>query len=70
MRGLKAIRKARHAEAMRFSQGAVAGYIGVSRPKYRRMEEDPSTITRGQADKLADYLGCNVDDIFLPTGAN
>lgn len=70
MQGLKAIRKARQAEAMRFSQDAVAGYIGVSRPKYIRMEEDPSTITRGQADKLADYLGCDVDDIFLPTSVN
>lgn len=70
MKGLKNIRTARREEAKRFSQEAIAAAIGVSRPKYIQMEEDPSTITRGQADKLADYLGCSVDDIFLPTNVN
>lgn len=65
MQGLKSIRTAKRDEAKRFSQEAVAAAIGVSKPKYIRMEEDPSTITRGQADKLADYLGCEVEDIFL-----
>lgn len=65
MQGLKNIREAKRAEAMRYSQSAVAAAIGISKPKYIRMEKDPSTITRGQADKLADYLGCDVDDIFL-----
>lgn len=70
MQGLKEIRKAKQAEAMRFSQDAVASAIGVSRPKYIKMEEDPSTITRGQADKLAAYLGCSIEDIFLPATVN
>lgn len=69
VRGLRAIRKARMAK--RFGEDAVAHAIGVSKPKYRKIEEDPESMTKAQARALASYLGCSEEDLFyLPEKGN
>lgn len=74
MQGLRAIRKARMAEARaemaKYNIDALAAAMGISRPTLTKWERDPSLITRAGAEKAAEYLGCSVDDIFLPTDRN
>lgn len=41
--------------------------MGVSRVTYAKWEEHPERMSVGQARKLADYLGCSVDDLFYLT---
>lgn len=64
MRGLKAIRQQRASEARRYTVKATAKAMGVSEPTYRKWEVHPETMTIERAKKLADYLGCDVDDLF------
>lgn len=47
----------------RYSQEAVAAYLGISRPTYIKMEKNPDTITMGDARKLAEFFGVSVDEI-------
>lgn len=65
---LKDIRQGQYDEAkermMRFSRSTLANVLGVSRPTYVDMEENPERITYEQASKLAAYLGCDIGDIF------
>ena len=74
MRGLKEIREAHLNEANQaaqsFTQEAVAAVIGVTAPTYRSYERDPGKLTREKAEKLAEYLGCSIDDIFLSNERN
>ena len=71
MKGLRAIRKERASEAHRYTAKATAQAMGVSAPTYRKWEEHPERLSVGQARKLADYLGCSVDDLFyLPRKGN
>ena len=75
MRGLEAIRKDRQeaaqAEAARYSVAACADALGVSVPTYCAIEADPGhKLTYDRARVLADHLGCEVTDIFLPTDLN
>lgn len=70
MQGLKEIREAHLSEATRFTQEAVAAAIGVTAPTYRSYERNPGKLSRDTAEKLAEYLGCSVDDIFLPSKSN
>lgn len=58
-------------EAHRYTVKATAEAMGVSRPTYVRWEEHPERMTMEQARRLADYLGCSVDDLFyLPNEGN
>lgn len=66
MSKLKDIRRAKQeAYRSRYSMGTIAQVLGVCRPTYRKIEEHPEKLTREQAEKLADYLDCDVEDIFL-----
>lgn len=51
--------------AARYSQEAVAGYLGISRPTYAKMEKNPETVTVEDAQKLAKLFGVSVSDLFF-----
>lgn len=68
MRGLRAIRQERASEARRYTAKATAQAMGVSAPTYRKWEAHPENLTMEQARKLADYLGCRVEDLFYLPG--
>lgn len=71
MNGLRAIRRQRASEARRYTAKATAAAMGVSAPTYRKWEEHPESLTMEQAARLADYLGCRIDDLFyLPEKGN
>lgn len=71
MTGLRSIRRAKAEEAHRYAAATVAKAMGVSRVTYAKWEEHPEKMSVGQARKLADYLGCSVDDLFyLPEDVN
>lgn len=62
--GLREIREAKLAEAKRYTAKAAAEAVGVSRPTYAKMERDPSRMTRAQAERAAQLLGCDVEELF------
>lgn len=64
MRGLRSIREAK---MRRYSRESVAEAVGISVYKLMRMEDDPSRIPDDTAEKLADILECDKDDLFLAT---
>lgn len=69
MTGLKAIRSNLMAAARRkYSAEGVARAMGVSAPTYHKWEEHPERMTMEQARRLADYLGCHVEDLFYLPG--
>lgn len=49
----------------RYSQEAVAGILGISRPTYAKMEQYPESVTVEDAKKLAGLFGVAVTDIFF-----
>lgn len=49
----------------RYSQEAVAGILGISRPTYAKMEQFPESVTIEDAKKLAELFGVKVADIFF-----
>ena len=57
------IRKARI--MARYTQQQVADLMGVSRPTYRKLEENPELMTFSDAKQLADIFGMSVQDIFF-----
>lgn len=67
MRGLRSIRKAR---MRRYSRESVAESVGISAYKLMRMEDDPSRIPDETAEKLAEYLECEKDDLFFGRDVN
>lgn len=70
-KGLRQIRKVRASEEKRYTIEAISSAIGVSPTTYWRFEKDPKKIPGGVAEKLADYLGCDVSDVFyLPNEAS
>ena len=66
--GLKEIREAKMAEAKKYTIKEVAKAVGVSCPTYTKMEKDPSRMTRAQAERAAELLGCDVEDVFYLPG--
>ena len=52
-------------KAARMTQDEVAGYLGISRPTYARMEKSPEIISVGDASKLAELFKVEVDQIFF-----
>lgn len=65
---LREIRQSQYDRAIEkmqyFSRSTLANVLGVSRPTYVKLEENPEQITYEQAKKLAAYLGCDIGDIF------
>jgi len=53
-----------------WSQEEMAGVLGVSRPTYIQIEKGTGDITVQQLDKLADKLGCEVEDILTENLTN
>lgn len=49
---------------------AVADYLGVTRQTYSNYEENQDAMSIGQAKAVCDFLGCTVDEIFLPMKVN
>ncbi|ERL08038.1 helix-turn-helix transcriptional regulator [Olsenella profusa] len=52
-------------KAARYSQESVAGFLGISRPTYQKMEKDPGIVTVDDARKLAKLFNVKVSDIFF-----
>lgn len=67
---LREVRQARAAQARRYTVREASSYMGVSSPTYHKWEENPGKLTLEQAQRLAEYLDCSADDIFLPTKHN
>ena len=54
-------------QARGLTQEKMAERIGVSGPTYVRMEKDPTRISIGKANKIAEVLGIAFENIiFLP----
>lgn len=49
----------------RYSQQQVADQLGVSRPTYRKLEENPDIITIADARILAKLFDVDVNEIFF-----
>lgn len=64
------IKELRKRKASEFTISAVAKLIGVSSPTYRKIEQDPCRLTFNQATKIAEHLGCPVEDLFLTSNDN
>lgn len=60
----------RLAKLRKYQKQNVAAALGVSWPTYDTLENDPSRMTRKQAEMLADYLDVPVNDIFLASNSN
>lgn len=63
-KGLREIRMMKSSKARRYTVAEAAAVIGVSKPTYLKIEQDPKKATIEQAEKLAKYFGCGVDDVF------
>lgn len=48
----------------RYTQQQVADYLGVSRPTYRKMEDNPEVVTVEDAKKLSELFRVDIADIF------
>lgn len=60
--GLRAIRTEK---LNRYTSSSLAHYMGVSTRTYHKWEMHPETLTLARARKLAEYLDCPIEDIFL-----
>ena len=49
----------------RYSQQQVADLLGVSRPTYARMEQNPGDVSVEDAKKLAEIFKVDIRDIFF-----
>lgn len=54
-------------KAARYSQQQVADELGMSRPTYARIEENPEMATIDDAKKLSNLFGVDVSEIFFET---
>lgn len=61
---MKTLKEYRESKGVK--QVAVAEHIGVSRATYAKYEDDQEAMSIGQAKAVCDFLGCSVNDIFLP----
>lgn len=52
------------------TQEEVAGYLGISRVTYGKMERDPELITLGDAKMLASLFCVELEDIFFDSNCN
>ncbi len=51
-------------------QSAVANHLGVTRQTYSSYEKQQERMSIDQAKAVCAFLGCSVDDIFLPKDVN
>ena len=54
----------------RYSQDQVAGILGISRPTYAKMENDPGIVTIDDAKTLSSLFGVDVGEIFFGSNCN
>ena len=52
--------------AAHYSMDQMAVYIGVSRPTYGLIEQDPSRMTLGQLKRFCETAGVRASSLFLP----
>lgn len=52
------------------TQEEVAGYLGISRVTYGKMESDPELVTLGDARILAELFGVSISEIFFAGNCN
>lgn len=57
-------------KAARYSQQDVADELGISRPTYAKMEQNPDIISIGDAKHLAQFLDVSVEEIFFAGNCN
>lgn len=62
------IKEARQSSKM--TQEEVAGYLGISRVTYGKMERDPELITLCDAKALSELFGIPLEDIFFSSDCN
>ena len=60
---MKTLKEMRESKGVK--QYAVAHHIGVSRQTYCGYENNPSSMSVGQAQAVCDFLGCKITDIFF-----
>lgn len=65
MTSIKEIRKSKGV-----MQRAVADHLGVSRQTYRKYENHQEVMSVSQAIAVCEFLGCDVDQIFLSKKVN
>ena len=65
MASIKEIRKSKGV-----MQRAVADNLGVSRQTYRKYENHQEVMSVSQAIAVCEFLGCDVDQIFLSKKVN
>lgn len=54
----------------KLTQEEVAGYLGISRITYGKMERDPDLITLSDAKALAKLFKVSVEEIFFSTNCS
>lgn len=62
------IKEARQSSNM--TQEEVAGYLGISRVTYGKMERDPDLITLSDAKALSELFCIPLEDIFFSSNCN
>lgn len=65
MQTLREIRESRGVK-----QVAIAEHLGIARQTYASYEENPRSMTVGQALAVCAFLHCKLSDIFLPCEVN
>lgn len=65
---MKTLKEAREEKGIK--QIAVAEHLGISRQTYSAYEQNPKDMSVRQAQAVCAFIGCNMDDIFLPKDVN
>lgn len=65
MQTLKEIR-----ESKGIKQGAIADHLGVTRQTYASYEPEQEKMSVAQAKAVRAFIGCSIDEIFLPKKVN
>lgn len=65
---MKTLKQAREEKGIK--QVAVADHLGVSRQTYTGYELHPKDMSVRQAQAVCAFIGCTMDEIFLPEEVN
>lgn len=65
---MQTLKEARESKGVKLA--AVADHLGVSRQTYRKYEENQGQMSIDQAIAACEFIGCCVDEIFLPQKVN
>lgn len=65
---MKSLKEYRESKGVKLQ--AVAEHLGVTRQTYSTYEANQSSMSIEQAVAVCDFLGCTVEDIFLPSKVN